>query len=87
MKEVEKGILRVLKIIVGAIAVLALLGFIGYYISMGLNWLTIVIMDFISKSVEYLKGNWLAVIIIIIELIIGGLVVETIYTAVKNRKK
>ena len=72
MKTIGKFIWRISKCVIGA----AVVCFAGYYISMGLNWLTGTIMKFLATAANYLIGNWVAIIAVIVALIIGGLAFE-----------
>ena len=74
MKTIGKFIWRIAKCVIGA----AVVCFAGYYISMGLNWLTGTIMKFLAAAANYLIGNWVAIIVVIVALIIGGLAFEAV---------
>ena len=86
MKKFGKFIWRMTKNMLGSVTCVALLGFAGYYVSKGLNWLTGVVMDFLSASAKYLLGNWVAVIVVVIALTLGGLAFEAIIDYFKSRK-
>ena len=72
MKTIGKFIWRISKCVIGA----AVVCFAGYYICMGLNWLTGTIMKILATAANYLVGNWVAIIVVIVALIIGGLAFE-----------
>ena len=86
MKNVGKFVWRVTKNLMGSVTCVALVGASGYYISLGLNWITKVVIDFITAATKYLIGNWVAVIVVIIALTIGSLIFERIMNSIKNRK-
>ena len=86
MKSTGKFIWRLTKNMVGSVLCVAILGFSGYYVSLGLNWLTGVIMKFLTTSAEYLMSNWVAVIVVVIALTLGGMAFESIVNYFKNRK-
>ena len=86
MKNVGKFIWRLTKNMLGSVTCVALLGFAGYYLSKGLNWLTGVIMEFLSAAANYLMGNWVAVIVVIIALTLGGMAFEAFVNWCKSRK-
>lgn len=81
-RSVGKFVWRMGKCVIGV----AVVGFAGYYISMGLNWLTGHIMDFLAKAAMYLVGNWVAVILVILALIVGGLAFDGVANAIRKRK-
>ena len=80
IKTAGKFIWRIAKCIIGA----AVVCFAGYYASMGLNWLTGVIMKYLAEAAIYRKGNWVAIIVVIIALTIGGLAFELLANGFKN---
>ena len=82
LRTVGKFIWRVTKCVIGA----AVVCFAGYYISYGLNWLTDLILKYLANVVTYLKGNWIACIVAIVALVIGGIFFDGIENFFKNRK-
>ena len=82
LKSVGKFTWRMCKCVIGVTAI----GFGGYYISMGLNWLTGYIMEFLAKAAKYLMGNWVAVILVILALIIGGLAFDGVADSIRKKK-
>ena len=86
MENVGRFIWRLTKNMVGSVACVAILGFAGYYVSLGLNWLTGVIMKFLTASAQYLMSNWVAVIVVVIALTLGGMAFESIVNYFKSRK-
>lgn len=86
MKAFGKFIWRVAKSMLGSVACVALIGFSGYFISLGLNKLTGVIMEFLLSAAKYLMGNWVAVIVVVIALTIGGIAFESVVNWFKSRR-
>ena len=86
MKNFGRFVWRMLKSMVGSVTCVALIGFTGYYLSKGLNWLTRVIMEFLSTAAEYLLSNWVAVIVVVIALTLGGMAFEAFVNYCKSRK-
>ena len=82
IKTVGKFIWRIAKCVIGA----AVVCFAGYYLSVGLNWLTDVIIKCLTNVVTYLKGNWIAMIVAVIALVVGGICFDGIENFFKNRK-
>lgn len=80
MKTVGKFIWRIAKCVIGA----AVICFAGYYVSMALHWLTGTIMNFLANAAKYLVGNWVAIIVVIVALIIGGLAFEGVANAFRR---
>ena len=80
MKTIGKFIWRIAKCVIGA----AVVCFAGYYISMGLNWLTGAIMKLLAEAATYLLGNWVAIIAVVVALIIGGLAFEAVANMFKR---
>ena len=81
IKTVGKFIWRIAKCVIGA----AVVCFAGYYISMGLNWLTGVILKYLANVVTYLKGNWVALIVAIAALVVGGICFDMLENFFKNK--
>lgn len=87
MKNVGKFMWKMTKNMVGSVTCVALIGLAGYYLSKGLNWLTGVVMEFIAMAAKYLAGNWVAVIVVVVAITLGGLLFEAIVDHIRNRKK
>lgn len=80
IKSVGKFILRMAKCVIGAVA----LCFVGYYVSWGLNWFTGTIMNFLSAAANYLVGNYVAIIWVVVALIIGGIAFELAWDSFRS---
>ena len=81
-----KIVWRAAKIILGAVACVAIVGFGGYYVSMGLNWLTGVIMKLLTIAAGFLAANWLAILVAIVALLLGSIAFEFIMNWASERK-
>lgn len=81
IKTVGKFIWRIAKCVIGA----AVVCFAGYYVSVGLNWLTGIIIKYLTNVVMYLKGNWVALLVAVAALVIGGICFDGIENFFKNR--
>lgn len=87
MKETKKMVCRVLKIMLGAVVLLAIAGFGGYYGCMVLNWLTAFIIKNLAVAGSYLQKNWLAAILLFGALTLGAMAFETLYDFLKKKIK
>ena len=76
MKNVGKFMGKFTKIMLGSVSCVALIGLAGYYLSMGLNWITDGIMKFLETAAEYLMGNWVAVIVVVVAITLGSVLFE-----------
>ena len=81
IKTVGKFIWRIAKCVIGA----AVVCFAGYYVSRALNWLTDIIIKYLANVVTYLEANWIALVVAVIALVIGGLCFEGIENFFKNK--
>ena len=91
MKNLKVLVWRFFKMMIGSVICVAIIGFSSYYLSWGLNWLTDRVMSFLSASADYLRHNWIAVIVLVIAITIGSMIFEAIFCrmkkCLKNRKK
>ena len=83
IKTVGKFIWRIAKCVIGA----AVVCFAGYYVSKALNWLTDIIIKYLANVVAYLEANWIALVVAIIALVIGGLCFEGMENFFKNKTR
>lgn len=80
IKTIGKFIWRIAKCVIGAVGVC----YAGYYISLGLNWLTAHIMKLLASAGTYVMGNWVSIVVIGAVLIIGGGAFEYVADYVRN---
>ena len=86
MKNVGKFAWKFAKNMLGSVTCVTLIGLVGYYLSKGLHWISGEILEFLAKAANYLVGNWVAVIVVVITITLGSLIFEAFVNHLKNRK-
>ena len=85
--KVLKVVWRAAKVILGAVACVGLVGVGGYYVSMGLNWLTGVIMKLLATAAGFLTANWVAILVAIVAILLGAIAFEFIVNWASGKRK
>lgn len=87
LKKIMGSLSRVIVILVGAVLTCA----VGYGIFWGLNWIAVNVMSFLTDAFNYMRGNPLVSVIILVAFVICATVFDMIatliYTKIKTKKK